>query len=267
LDWSRPHHRQDKAPVTIPIQFLKDDEPIHNLIVTTKAYQAKGAVESILDRLDPESSKIFILCNDALSVSAELTHVVKGIPLVLATTTHGAYQEQQQDKSHLVYAGIGKTFIEEHDDTGEGTMAELWNAADLNCQMLSSEKMQDMLWDKLAVNCVINPLTALFKCTNGELLMEPAFPELQHEIFAELASVFQAGNRPTTEESLRSFVSQVIQDTHANKSSMYQDVIRNQPTEIDHLNGYVVQLGRKLDLDCPVNDEIVHRIKELEAKK
>jgi 2-dehydropantoate 2-reductase len=259
FDWSRPH--QDKTPVTIPVQFMKDDEePIQNLVVTTKSYQAKGAVESIIDRLDPTSSKIILLCNGALSVSAELADVVQGIPLVFATTTHGAYQEQ--DKSHLVHAGIGKTFIQEHGDNIE-SMTELWNSADLNCQILPSDKMQDMLWDKLAVNCVINPLTALFKCTNGELLMEPAFPELQHEILSEVAQVFQAGNRSTTQEFLRQFVSQVIHDTHENKSSMYQDVLRNQPTEIDHLNGYVVRMGRKLNVECPANDEIVHRVKEL----
>eukprot|EP00536_Pseudo-nitzschia_multiseries_P001257 jgi/Psemu1/180480/e_gw1.15.50.1 len=116
--------------------------------------------------------------------------------------------------------------------------------------------MNAVLWNKLAANCVINPLTSLFRCTNGELAMEPSFPELREQLLAEVARVAKA---------MRDFVTRTITATRDNKSSMYQDILRGNQTktEIDHLNGYVVRKGRELGLDCPSNEDLCSRIAEL----
>jgi 2-dehydropantoate 2-reductase len=281
IAWRRPHHEQQQATkLSLPIQFLDDEddpEKISTLVLTTKAYQAKDAVQSVLDRLDPSSSKIVVLCNGALSVRDELSKILDNtipVPLVLATTTHGAYQEENNSDNdttvQLFHAGVGKTFVEE----GSEDLAKLWDSVGLHCQSIPSADMNALLWKKLAANCVINPLTALFQCTNGELLMQPAFPELQHELLQELAQVAQAAETHHTdddvlisEESLRQFVLQVIQDTRDNKSSMYQDVLKKQRTEVDHLNGYVVRKGRELGVDCPANEEMYQRIREVQGDK
>ena len=70
-------------------------------------------MKSVLNRLDPSSSKIIVLCNGALSVRDELSKILDNIPLVLATTTHGAYREEHEKEHFLVHVGVGKTFVEE----------------------------------------------------------------------------------------------------------------------------------------------------------
>jgi ketopantoate reductase len=237
--------------------------------------------------------------------------------LVLATTTHGAYREDVVDSiqppppidrleisygqdipppthplQRLIHAGYGTTFIEDNGgDGGYGRrMASLWSEAGLNCTTLPSHEMEQLLWKKLAANCVINPLTALFHCTNGELLLEPSFPPLQQALLEEVAAVMTGTmvqkNDPESHKGggaqslstiisapppgeavtvLRDFVAQVIRDTRDNKSSMYQDIIRGQKTEIEHLNGYVVRKGRELGLECPANEDLHQRIRELEG--
>jgi len=261
------------AEVVVPVQYVDDDiqDPIQTLLVTTKSYQASDAVQSVMHRLADTAmpSRVVLLCNGALSVQDELLPIMKdGVSLILAMTTHGAYREEiPSDKtipsSCLVHAGVGKAFIQEgHDD-----LAHLWEQAGLNCSTLSTIAVEELLWKKLAANCVINPLTALFQCTNGELLLEPSFPELQQELISEVARVAQASFRDDTldEDSLRRFVVQVIDDTKENKSSMLQDVLHQKRTEIDHLNGYIVRKGRSLGIECPANEDLVSRIKELPA--
>jgi 2-dehydropantoate 2-reductase len=49
-----------------------------------------------------------------------------------------------------------------------------------------------------------------------------------------------------------------------NLSSMHQDLLKGKPTEIDHLNGAVVDLGRRLGISCPANEALVTMIKALE---
>jgi 2-dehydropantoate 2-reductase len=265
ISWKRLHQKSLSSEISLPIQFLDSTERIQNLVVATKAYQAKDAVKSVLDRLDPSSSKIIVLCNGALSVRDELSKILENIPLVLATTTHGAYREEHEKEQLLVHAGVGKTFVEE--EASSADLAELWNSAGLNCQAISSADMNRLLWKKLAANCVINPLTALFQCTNGELLMEPAFPQLQQELLGEIAQIAKkTADQNISEDSLSSFVFQVIQDTRNNKSSMFQDILKKQRTEVDHLNGYVVQKGRDLGIESPANEEICQRILELQNR-
>jgi 2-dehydropantoate 2-reductase len=244
--------------LSVPVQSVSDTSSIQTLIVATKAYQAKQAVETVKHRLSKESSKIIVLSNGALSVKDEL--VKFNIPLVLATTTHGAYTEKNLQ---IVHAGVGKTFVE--DCVAE--LSSVWDSVGLRCTPLSSRDMSSTLWQKLAANCVINPLTALYKCTNGELLMEPSFPVLCKEIINELVQVAEASNQnDVSEESLTKFVYQVIQDTKNNKSSMYQDILRKQQTEIDHLNGFIVRKAKDNGIDCSANEEICFRIRELQKQ-
>jgi len=49
------------------------------------------------------------------------------------------------------------------------------------------------------------------------------------------------------------------------KASMLQDIERDRPTEIDYMNGYVVQKGGALGIPTPLNSQIVRLVKELEA--
>ena len=296
LSWNNRQldHQQEK--ISLPVQFIHDSkhekEAISTLIVATKAHQAKQAVESVLDRLllpkkdddDAETdhsgmafsassspTQIIVLCNGALSVREELTKILptdnekRKISLAVATTTHGAFHVNPYQ---LFHAGVGTTFLEEQNSM---TMMDLWNQAGLKCSSLSLKTMESILWNKLAANCVINPLTAIYKCTNGELLMEPSFPELQEEILKEVSCVAKGVSEdensvPTIEEMQR-FVSQTIKDTSNNRSSMYQDIhVGNQKTEIEHLNGYVVRKGRELGTDCPSNEDLCMRIAELSAQ-
>ncbi|CAJ1949418.1 unnamed protein product [Cylindrotheca closterium] len=252
---SKNHHKED----------LLEHNGIHNLLVTTKSYQAKEAVESVLTYLEKETSKIIIMCNGALSVKEDLAKFE--IPLVLATTTHGAYMEN--NKQDVVHAGVGKTYIE----NSMPQLAELWDSVGMRCESLPTHEMNVTLWQKLAANCVINPLTAIFRCNNGELLLEPSFPQLLHEIVDELVTVANldsdstAGGEPITKEALVAFVYEVIRDTEHNRSSMYQDIVlKQQKSEIDHLNGFVVKKGRAAGVECLTNEDIVGRIKDLETR-
>ena len=56
----------------------------------------------------------------------------------------------------------------------------------------------------------------------------------------------------------------VIRMTSENKSSMLQDIERNRPTEIDSINGAIVNVGKKYGVDSPVNETLTIMIKGME---
>lgn len=266
----------------VPIQFTSElqRKTIKNLILSTKAFQAVDAVESIIPRLDIDNLRILVLCNAGLDVRENLLtslsrHGFQNPHLIMCTTTNGVYQEPpDEDMFHLVQTGMGRTFlgntpcpITDNDDIVP-SIAELWDRAGLNATTLEDDQMEVLLWQKLAANCVCNPLTALYNCPNGALKKEiPNFDSLREQVVNE---VFQVGRAvdPFMAQAMEStqvlddFVEITIQDNLENTSSMHRDVQNQRRTEIENLNGYIVRKGLVFGIDCPANEELCYRISE-----
>ena len=112
---------------------------------------------------------------------------------------------------------------------------------------------EDLLWSKLVINAAINPLTALLRVTNGELLARSAARTLMAEIASEAAGVAAACGHSLTYHDPVAAAEDVARRTASNTSSMLQDVLRGAPTEIDAINGAIVTLGEGRGVDVATN--------------
>lgn len=266
--------------IPVPAQVIGSprQRPITTLLVVTKAFVATEAVLSILPRLHPQKVSVIVLCNGALSVREELKEMLanknmklpENMDIVLAATTHGAYRDDgghDDEIYRVVHAGEGKTFIEE-----QPSISQLWDQSWLDSKSITSKEMNILLWQKLAANCAINPLTALLKCENGRLLQPvgQGYPSMDN-IIREVSDVAVAAARLDGNvdvsflsfDSLRNFVDRVIQDTQHNRSSMLQDVLNNRRTEVMYLNGYIAEKGKKTGVETPINEGLYRRINQL----
>lgn len=123
---------------------------------------------------------------------------------------------------------------------------------------------EPVVWRKLAVNCAINPLTALRSVTNGELLLRAEDRDLLERAAREVAEVAEArGVRLEADAALLAL--DVARQTSGNRSSMLQDVARGVPTEIEALNGAVVREARRFGVSTPVNDWLYAEVLRLAA--
>jgi 2-dehydropantoate 2-reductase len=116
-----------------------------------------------------------------------------------------------------------------------------------------TEDLQALLWGKLLVNAAINPLTALLRIPNGELLSRPAANALMAKTALEVADVALAQGIRLPFDAPVSAATDVARKTAANHSSMLQDVSRGAPTEIDAICGAVVRAGRQTHMPTPTN--------------
>jgi 2-dehydropantoate 2-reductase len=112
---------------------------------------------------------------------------------------------------------------------------------------------QSLVWGKLIVNAAINPLTALLRVTNGELLNRPSARDLMGRLAREVARVAQAEHIQLPFGDPVAAVEEVAYKTAANHSSMLQDVLRGAQTEIDAICGAVVSKGGDHGMDLPAN--------------
>jgi 2-dehydropantoate 2-reductase len=283
--------------VDIPAEILSQEphentteETIKRVLVCTKAQDVSRAIDSITHRFEPNAgTEIFILSNGILAIMEELHG--KNIPaqIISASTTHGAHRGDESDFSHVppllrpscwnvVHAGFGAMYLEKSDRNNDesDSLGKVLLASCLNPILLSREEMKMIHWKKLVANCTINPLTALRRCLNGQILagneIKPRYMDssILHELVLELSQLAQAELESHSEalscEHLLEFVYDVVRKTAHNRSSMLQDIDNGRSTEIDYLNSYVVNLGRKkYGLPMDANDYILHEVRRLEC--
>lgn len=223
------------------------------LLVTLKAWQVSGAVKALAARL-PANSPILLLHNGMGTLEELLT---LRQPLLSGVTTHAA----RRDGNLIIHVANGTTHI------GPGNAAgnDFSFLTDILHHSLPEMAWHNNItaasWKKLAVNCVINPLTALYNCPNGELRHHQA--EVS-KICHEVAQVMEREGHHTSAETLLLYVGDVIESTAANISSMLQDVRVQRHTEIDYITGYLLQRARAHGLSLPVNSRLYEQIKRKE---
>jgi 2-dehydropantoate 2-reductase len=123
-----------------------------------------------------------------------------------------------------------------------------------------SDALQSLVWGKLVINTAINPLTALFQIPNGKLLESPPAHEMMAALAAETAEVAGMQGIKLPFENPLAAVEEVARRTASNHSSMFQDVLRGAPTEIDAICGAVARLGGER---APLNRAMWHLVRAL----
>jgi 2-dehydropantoate 2-reductase len=120
-----------------------------------------------------------------------------------------------------------------------------------------------LVWGKLVINAAINPLTALLGVPNGQLLNYPATRDLMRGLAEEVAAVAAQENIILPFDDPAVAVEEVARKTAANYSSMFQDIRRGAPTEIDAICGAVTRIGQHHNLSTPLNESCWHLVQAL----
>lgn len=197
-----------------------------------------------------------------------------GTPLYAALTTEGA---KRDNETTVVATGGGITQIglSKNDSRNELLLNSMENSAleppiDSLVKMLNlaglstllSKEMDKELYKKLLINAVINPLTALWQINNGELLLNEERVLMMHRLYDEALAVY-AANRIGLKDSSFEDIIQVCNNTANNVSSMLRDVQQQVPTEIDYINGHIVQLAHESGVAVPTHEAIWRLVRGL----
>jgi 2-dehydropantoate 2-reductase len=160
--------------------------------------------------------------------------------------------------------------------TGAGnTQLGAFNQAGKRCKFLTdvlahalpevswNDIITHALWNKLAINCAINPLSAIHQVKNGQLA-DSRFQQTLEQITAEVAMVMQAEGIDIQTGKLLQLVYTVIEATAANQSSMQQDIAHQRRSEIDYITGYLCRCAEQHQLAVPANLALYKQIKQIE---
>jgi 2-dehydropantoate 2-reductase len=225
------------------------------LLVTLKAWQVSDAVKGLAGT-QPKSTPILLIHNGMGTVD-ELKSLEQ--PLLIGTTTHAA----RRDGNVIVHVASGTTHIgpARQQDGDFSYLAE--TLQDVLPDVAWHNNIRPALWRKLAVNCVINPITALQECKNGELR---DFPDEIKKVTHEVAAVIEREGHHISADELLDYVYQIIENTAENVSSMLQDIRAMRHTECDYITGYLLRRARAHGIAVPENARLYDLVKRKESE-
>ncbi len=257
---------RDGVAETIAVTALtppRIDTGISTLLVCTKAQQTAAAIDGIARHLTPASD--LVLLQNGMGVREELCASYPHLRWLQGLITEGAFL---RDRFDVVHAARGETVIggfEQREQQRAEQLAAHWPAPTLTLRAVPDIRRRQ--WLKLAANCVINPLTALHRCRNGELLNLPGIAATVATLCDEITAVAAADGVQLDSDELQRHAFAVMRGTAANRSSMLRDIEQGRDSEIDYLNGHVVRRGQHHGIDCPAQRDLWQRVRTLTAQR
>ncbi len=224
------------------------DAPADVALIVTKTVKTRQAAQTAARLLAPDG--IALTLQNGLGNLEVIAQEVGMERAALGVTTLGAALD---GPGVLRPGGNGVTTLAVRPEIEPQirTLAALFEQAGLPVEVTPDAR--GALWGKLAVNAAINPLTALLGVPNGALLESAAAREIMREAARETAAVAAAQGISLPFDDPPARAEQVARQTAHNRSSMWQDLRRGAPTEIDAICGAVAQTGERLGVPVPVN--------------
>jgi 2-dehydropantoate 2-reductase len=214
-------------------------------VVTVKSYDTASAADALATgRFDAVLSLQNGLGNETVLADR------LDCPVLAGSTSHGA---MLREPGHVEWTGRGEVALGawQPTETPEvGRVAAAFDDAGLDPRVVEDARAE--LWLKLAVNTAINPVTALARLPNGAVRSGPP-ATLARTAARETARVARAEGIDLPDDDTVDRVMAVAEATAENRSSMHEDVVAGHRTEIDQLNGAVVDRAADHGLEVPVN--------------
>jgi 2-dehydropantoate 2-reductase len=236
--------------------------PVDLLLVFVKCYHTVEAVKSALPILGPSSTVLSL--QNGWGNGPKIAEIVGEKRVLLGVCYHSA---TVLGPGFVKHGGIGKTFIGEL--TGKSTsrlkaIARAFNGAGI--EVVASNQVLKEIWAKLALNCVTLPTSAIGRVTAERLLDTPEMQDLCRGILREVVAVANAQKIPLDfDERWAAITGLLAKLSPGTKGSMLQDVEKQRRTEIDVINGAIVDAGKRLNIPTRFNESMVNLIKNIEA--
>jgi 2-dehydropantoate 2-reductase len=190
--------------------------------------------------LDPIAAAVYV--GSSMSAPGRVKHVVRG-DLIL-----GDMPGRQGPPRQASLARISGWF----------------EAAGVPCRVSSDVEVD--LWTKFLTNVALNAMSALVRCTYGEIVAIPESRETVRQLVNECVAVARAGDVRLPQVDFVQMVWSFAEKVGKTYSSTSQDFDRCKRTEIDALNGFVVRRGAELKVPTPVNQSLLALVKLREAQ-
>ena len=258
-------HLDDKAGQSqnIKVKAVTDPRevgPVDLALVFVKCYYTEAAVRAATPLIG--SDTMVLSLQNGWGNAPRIAGIVGEEKVLLGVTYNSA---TVLGPGHVQHTGIGATFIGELNGGISDRLkriVDLFNAA--NLETTASETVLETIWSKLALNVCSLPTSALLKFYAGQLIEHQGTLDLMSALLNETVAVAKAQNIALDYDERWQSITGLLEKATGAKASMLQDVEAARRTEIDVINGAIVEAGQRLNIPTPYNQAMVWLVKSLE---
>jgi len=248
--------REQAYPVKVMRSVDECYQPQYALVLV-KSWQTEAAAQRLAGCL--AENGLALSLQNGLGNREALAQVLGAPRVALGMTTSGA---TLLGPGRVLPAGEGPVVLDGTPQVAD--LGSLLHRAGFQVDFVNDTN--SLLWGKLVINAAINPLTAVLRVPNGELLAHTEARAIMATLASEAAAVAHALQIELPYPDPVVAAEAIAQRTAMNRSSMLQDVLRGARTEIDAICGEIVRLGERTGVPVPVNRVFWQLVKALEAK-
>lgn len=252
----------DKGEEVIPLQATTDPAsvgPVDYVLVFVKGTFTESAMRGALALVGPKTSVVTL--QNGWGNYHKLASVVGRERVFGGTTTHSA---GLAGPGHTKHTAKGMTTLGEYGAAASDrvrALAAIFTAAGIETQV--SDDILKVVWTKLTINCCALPPSALLRFTAGELVEHEGSLHLMREVLREVVAVGQAEGVALDFEERWPAIQAILKKAGVSKASMLQDVEARKRTEIDTINGAIVEAGARHGIPTPYNQSLVWLVRAL----
>ncbi|WP_342414893.1 2-dehydropantoate 2-reductase [Paenibacillus sp. FSL R10-2782] len=257
-----------KAAPLADWQRLNSQDPARWILIMTK----QGAIGEVLEQIKSAAnteSDIGIVClQNGIGHIERIRQAFPEAMLHPAVTTEGA---KRKGVASVVHAGLGFTEIGYPDELEELQVVSFEQNV-LNPLLTAgfdvclSKEIENGIYRKLLINAVINPLTAIWRIPNGELLSDPGRIHMMRKLYEEGIQVYEALDI-RWDSAWWDHIMKVCRVTADNQSSMLADVLAQSMTEVASINGQLVQMAEQAGVAAPTHAVLWQLIEGMRLKE
>jgi len=242
------------------------DEYQDVVFLTVKSYDTKTAARDALPMIGPDTTVVSM--QNGIGNVETLAGVVGEARTVGAMAIFGAVVPEPGSVEVTVIAS--ETLVGEIDGRQTSRAMDLARMLDgAGIPTKPSDNIMREIWHKALYNIALNPLSAIFQVTYGQIADNPDTRWLISEMISEAFLVAEAAGvdlgMDSPDEYLEILWNRKLPPTRDHRSSMLQDIVRGKRTEIDYINGKVVELGREYGIPTPYNNAVVKIVRAKEV--
>jgi 2-dehydropantoate 2-reductase len=236
--------------------------PVDLIVNFVKCYHTEAAITAAKPMLGADTA---ILSLQNGWGNADRIAAIVGKPRVIVGLTY--HSATLLGPGRVKHTGIGPTHAGELDSQMSPRLeAATASFRKAGIDVTPSPRIVDEVWKKLALNVCSLPTAALLRFTADELNKHDGTKALMRGLLAELVAVAKAQGIAIDERERWQAITGVLDRAVGGRASMLQDVEAGRQTEIDVVNGAIVEAGDRNGIETPLNDAMVWMVKSLQAK-
>jgi len=247
-------------PTTI-LSGKSEDLPFDIVFVATKAYHLQEAMEAV-DPFVRDYTLVIPLLNgiehfEELYKYFSKDQIIGGLCFIESTLDEQGHIIQTSEKHELAFgemSGGQSERIQQLNKLFEGTKATF----------RLSDNIQQDLWHKYLFITTLSGITSLMRSPIGPIRDTLEGRTYIQQLFEEVRLTMLEVRGPIADGIVEQQMSMVDQLDGKMKSSMLRDIEKKQPIEADHIQGYLLLLAERADVETPLLRLIYQHLKVYE---